>query len=104
MNQAELMKIIVGPCFSEKATMTADKSKHMVFKVLRYASKPDIHKAVELMFDVKVDSVRTLNVKSKACRFGRTEGKTKAWKKAYVKLKPGNDIRFEAGMTIVNKA
>ena len=94
MNSVELMKIILAPRVSEKATMAADKSKHIVFKVSPQANKTDIKKAVELMFTVKVDSVRTLNVKGKTRRFGKVEGRTKDWKKAYVKLQAGHDISF----------
>ena len=53
-----------------------------------------IKKAVELMFDVEVDSVQVLNVKGKVKRFGRALGKRSDWKKAYVKLKAGHDIDF----------
>ncbi len=94
MSQAELMKLIVAPCFSEKATRASENGKSITFEVLRCADKLSIKKAVELMFEVEVDSVRTINVRGKVRRFGRIEGATKAWKKAYVKLKPGHDISF----------
>lgn len=60
----------------------------------RFANKQDVKNAVEKLFEVKVESVNILNVKGKARRFGRVEGRTKAWKKAYVKLAEGHDINF----------
>ena len=92
--KANLMKVIVAPCFSEKASRAADQGKSIAFEVLPCAGKTEIKNAVELLFEVEVDSVRTVNVKGKKRRFGRIEGSTKAWKKAYVKLKPGHDISF----------
>ncbi len=61
---------------------------------MKDASKPEIKKAVELMFKVKVKSVTTLNVKGKSKRFGAMQGRRKDWKKAYVTLQGGEDIEF----------
>ena len=94
MNNQRLANIIVSPRISEKATMKADSENQHVFSVLKNASKPEIKKAVELMFNVKVHSVRIMNVQGKLTRIGRTFGKRKDWKKAYVRLHEGFDISY----------
>ena len=94
MNTQRLTNIIVSPRISEKATMRADIDNQHVFSVLKDATKPEIKKAVELMFDVKVKSVRLMNVQGKLTRIGRTFGKRKDWKKAYVRLQEGFDINY----------
>ena len=94
MNNQRLANIIVSPRISEKATMKADSENQHVFSVLKNASKPEIKKAVELMFNVKVHSVRIMNVQGKLTRIGRTFGKRKGWKKAYVRLHEGFDINY----------
>ena len=94
MNTQRLTNIIVSPRISEKATMRADIDNQHVFSVLKDATKPEIKEAVELMFDVKVKSVRLMNVQGKLTRVGRTFGKRKDWKKAYVRLQEGFDINY----------
>ncbi|MFL2552584.1 MAG: 50S ribosomal protein L23 [Gammaproteobacteria bacterium] len=94
MNTQRLTNIIVSPRISEKATMRADIDNQHVFSVLKDATKPEVKKAVELMFDVKVKSVRLMNVQGKLTRVGRTFGKRKDWKKAYVRLQEGFDINY----------
>lgn len=94
MNQEKLMNILLAPRVTEKSTLVGDKYKQYVFKVLKSASKPEIRKAVELMFKVEVESVQVCNVKGKQKAFKQTSGKRSDWKKAYVKLKPGFDIDF----------
>tara|TARA_B100001059_G_scaffold38346_1_gene31019 strand:- start:170 stop:475 length:306 start_codon:yes stop_codon:yes gene_type:complete len=94
MNTERLTNIIVSPRISEKATMRADIDNQHVFSVLKDATKPEVKKAVELMFDVKVKSVRLMNVQGKLTRVGRTFGKRKDWKKAYVRLQEGFDINY----------
>ena len=94
MNTQRLTNIIVSPRISEKATMRADIDNQHVFSVLKDATKPEVKKAVELMFDVKVKSVRLMNVQGKLIRVGRTFGKRKDWKKAYVRLQEGFDINY----------
>jgi large subunit ribosomal protein L23 len=94
MNQIELMRTLVAPVVSEKSTAGAEKYRQFVFRVKPSASKLQIKSAVELMFSVKVESVRVLNVKGKSKRFGRFMGHRSDWKKAYVKLKPGFDIEL----------
>lgn len=96
MSNLDLMQVLQSPVVSEKSSIAADSSNRFVFKVQKSATKPQIKKAVELMFDVKVESVQVLNVKGKSKRFGRFMGKRSDWKKAYVKLKSGFDIDFSA--------
>jgi large subunit ribosomal protein L23 len=94
MNQERLMGLLLAPQVSEKSEYAADRGNQFVFKVARDATKPDIKRAVELMFDVKVKAVNVLNMKGKRKRFGRIEGRRKHWKKAYVSLEAGYDIDF----------
>ena len=94
MNQEQIMKVLIAPIVSEKSTRLADENRQFVFKVVKDASKPDIRKAVELMFDVKVDAVQIANVHGKTKRFGQSIGKRSDWKKAFVTLAEGHDINF----------
>lgn len=94
MKQEHIMRVICSPHMSEKAALAKEKNREYVFHVLKTATKPDIKKAVELMFKTKVESVRVLHVKSKPKRFGQIQGRSKAWKKAYVKLQAGHVIEF----------
>lgn len=94
MNQERLMKVLLVPHVSEKASTVADKHKQFVFKVMPDATKSEIKGAVELMFNVQVESVRVLNGKGKTKRFSATNGKRSDFRKAYVGLKPGFDIDF----------
>ncbi len=94
MNENKLMKVLLSPIVSEKSTRLADKHNQFAFKVLTVASKPEIRKAVELMFDVKVKSVQVSNMNGKVKRTGNTIGRRVNWKKAYVTLHEGHDIDF----------
>lgn len=94
--KSKLASVLRAPVISEKSTIAAEANKQFVFSVQKQATKNQIKQAVELMFEVKVDSVRVLNVKGKKKRFGQTLGKRSDWKKAYVKLKEGHDIDFSA--------
>lgn len=97
MSDERLMKILVAPHISEKSARVADSSNQVVFRVLPDACKPEIKRAVEKMFNVEVEHVRTASVRGKQKRFQRTPGKRSDWKKAYVRLKPGHDIDFLGG-------
>lgn len=92
-----LHQIILAPVVSEKSTRAAEKANQAVFKVLRDARKPEIKRAVEVLFKVKVESVQTLNVKGKTKRFGRVDGHRSDWKKAYVTLAKGQEIDLMSG-------
>jgi len=94
MNQERLMNILLAPVVSEKSSRLADASRQFVFKVMKNATKPEVKKAVELMFDVKVDNVQTTNMRGKVKAHGRTTGRRSDWKKAYVTLSEGHDIDF----------
>ncbi len=96
-SKERLMSILLSPVVSEKSAMAADVSNQFVFRVATDATKPEIAQAVELMFDVKVEDVRTANVKGKQKRFGAMLGKRNSWKKAYVRLQEGHDIDFATG-------
>jgi large subunit ribosomal protein L23 len=89
-----LAQVLVAPIVSEKATRVAEKHNQVLFKVLRDATKPEIKAAVEAMFKVEVDAVRTVTQKGKTKRFGRTIGRRDHVKKAYVALKQGQEINF----------
>jgi large subunit ribosomal protein L23 len=97
MNQERLLKIILAPHMSEKAAIGAEKRRQYVFEVASDATKPEVHAAVEAMFKTQVQAVRIVNVKSKPKRFGQIQGRSKAWKKAYVTLQPGQEISFAGG-------
>lgn len=94
MNLERVLTVIREPHLSEKSTRIADKHKQFVFKVLNTATKPEIKKAVEHLFNVKVDSVSVVNLKGKRKRFKQIAGKRNDVKKAIVSLKEGYDIDF----------
>lgn len=95
--QDRLLQVILAPQITEKATYIADKYQQIAFKVLPNATKPEIKAAVEMVFKVEVASVTVANVLGKSKRAGRRMGKRNDWKKAYVSLKPGQEINFAAG-------
>ena len=94
MNQERLMNVLLAPVVSEKSSRLADANRQYVFKVMKDASKPEVKKAVELMFSVKVDSVQISNMRGKVKAHGRSIGRRSDWKKAYVTLSEGHDIDF----------
>ncbi len=94
MNQERLHQVIRRPVISEKSTIAADSMHQVIFEVLDDATKSEIKQAIEALFDVTVQRVRVVNVRGKIKRFGRTPGKRKNWKKAYVRLAEGDDIDF----------
>jgi large subunit ribosomal protein L23 len=88
------MKVLLAPVISEKATFVAEKNEQIVFKVLPDATKPEIKAAVELLFKVEVESVQTVNREGKQKRSGRFIGRRNHTKRAFVCLKPGQEINF----------
>ncbi len=88
-----LMAVLQGPHLSEKSH-TAAEANQVVFKVRPDASKAEIKQAVELMFEVSVDSVTVMNYAGKIKRHGTSSGRRAAWKKAYVRLAEGSHIDF----------
>ena len=93
MSQAEerMYHVVYGSHVTEKAVSGSESNIH-AFKVSVSATKREIKNAVETLFEVKVDDVRTVNVKGKSKNFGKRQGKRKDWKKAYVKLTEGSTL------------
>ena len=96
MNREQLMSVLIAPHVTEKTSLAMQNHNQYTYRVRREASKTDIRKAIELMFDVKVTGVQVVNEPGKVRRFGRTVGRTQDWKKAYVRLSPGQTIDYEA--------
>ena len=94
MNQERLFKVLLGPHITEKSAMSAGAATQVVFKVALNANKLEIKKAVEQLFEVKVDDVRVVNMKGKTRRTRTGMGQRSDWKKAYVRLAEGQDIDF----------
>jgi len=86
-------EIIVRPLITEKNTNLMLFNKYS-FEVLRSASKPEIKRAIEFLFNVSVEKVHTMNVRGKLKRRGREMGYTREWKKAIVTLVPGDRIEI----------
>jgi large subunit ribosomal protein L23 len=93
-DEGRLMQVLVAPIVSEKATMIADKTNAVTFKVLQDATKYEIKAAVQLMFKVDVQSVAVLNIKGKTKRFGKSVGRRDNIRKAYVTLKAGQELNL----------
>lgn len=92
-----LYTTIKRPLITEKSFLRQAEANTYVFQVDRRASKDDVRSAVEALFDVEVESVRTLVVRGKVKRFGRSTGKRPNWKKAYVKVREGQTIPIFEG-------
>jgi large subunit ribosomal protein L23 len=91
-------RIVIRPVITEKSTWLKEKNREVCFEVDPRANKSEIKKAVEQLFKIKVERVRIQNKRGKKRRVGRSEGKKKDWKKAYIKLKEGEKMieYFEA--------
>ena len=94
-NDERLYHVVFGPHVTEKAVSGSESNIH-TFKVAVDATKREIKNAVQVLFEVEVDEVRTVNVKGKTKSFGRRQGKRKDWKKAYVRLAEGQSLDIEA--------
>ena len=94
MNQERLFKVLLGPHITEKSAMSQGAASQVVFKIANNASKLEVKKAVEQLFEVKVEGVRLVNVKGKTRRTKTGLGQRSDWKKAYVRLAEGQDIDF----------
>jgi large subunit ribosomal protein L23 len=94
LDQERLMTVLLGPHVSEKASILADKHNQVVFRVRRDSNKADIRRAVELLFNVKVEQVQVVNCRGKIKRSGNEWGRRQNWKKSYVTLAEGDDIDF----------
>jgi large subunit ribosomal protein L23 len=102
MSEARLLNVLRAPVISEKSTAAQEKNT-LVFKVLKDATKEEIKAAVEMIFNVKVEGVRTLNFQGKVRRTARGIGKRSDWKKAYVTLPEGTQLDLEASSQQINK-
>jgi large subunit ribosomal protein L23 len=91
-------QILLRPLMSEKTVAMASSANVVSFEVAAAANKIEIRKAVEDLFGVRVETVRTLIVRGKSKRWGRFMGKRKNWKKAYVTLAEGDSINFFEGV------
>ena len=94
----DFYQIIKRPLITEKGTKQKEQSNKFAFEVDRHANKILIGEAIESIFKVKVLSVRVMNVKGKERRVGRNVGKKADWKKAIVRLAPGENIEFFEGI------
>jgi large subunit ribosomal protein L23 len=93
-DEGRLMQVLIAPIVSEKATMVAEKNNVATFKVLQDSTKYEIKAAVELMFKVEVQGVSVVNTKGKSKRFGKSMGRRDNVRKAYVMLKPGQELNL----------
>ncbi|PIE00202.1 MAG: 50S ribosomal protein L23 [Thiothrix nivea] len=96
MNQNQLYQVLLAPRMTEKTVLLAESSNQYVFKVAKTATKQEIKQAVETLFEVKVDRVRTVNMKGKQKNFSRRAGKRNDWKKAYIRLAEGQSLDASA--------
>ena len=103
MSEARLMNILRAPVISEKSSAAQQDKNTLVFKVLKDASKDEIKAAVETLFNVKVEAVRTLNFQGKVRRTARGFGKRSDWKQAYVTLPEGTQLDIEDASQQTNK-
>jgi large subunit ribosomal protein L23 len=94
MSQERLMNVLLEPHVTEKSSSSAEQANQIVFKVMPDASKKEIKQAVELLFEVNVEAVQVTNVKGKTKRTQTGMGRRKNWKKAYIRLREGQDINF----------
>ena len=93
-DEGRLMQVLIAPIVSEKATMIAEKSNSVTFKVLQDATKYEIKAAVQLMFKVDVKAVAVVNIKGKTKRFGKSVGRRDNLRKAYVTLQAGQELNL----------
>ncbi|MBW2174088.1 MAG: 50S ribosomal protein L23 [Deltaproteobacteria bacterium] len=91
-------QIIKGPLITEKSTVQKELNNQLTFEVDRRANRVEIRHAVEKVFNVRVKQVRTMQIKGKVKRVGRTLGKRRDWKKAVVTLAKGENIEFFEGV------
>ena len=94
----DIYQVIKEPRITEKANIQKEDTNQVTFRVHKKANKVEIRQAVETFFKTKVLDVRTMNVRGKKRRMGKTVGKKSDWKKAVVRLAPGENIEFFEGM------
>lgn len=97
MNKNRLYQVLLAPRVTEKSTRVGEETNQYVFRVVKDANKSEVRNAVEMLFDVSVESVRIVNVKGKNKSFRMRPGKRSDWKKAYVRVQEGQVIDLLAG-------
>jgi large subunit ribosomal protein L23 len=97
MNKDRLYKVLLTPRVTEKSTRVGEAGNQYVFRVVKDANKAEVRDAVEMLFEVSVESVRIVNVKGKTKSFRMRPGKRSDWKKAYVRVQEGQVIDFLGG-------
>ena len=95
MNQERILSVLLAPITTEKTSLRMGENQY-VFKVASDANKLEIKKAVEKLFKVAVEKVQILNIKPRNKVFRQQKGCRKGWKKAYVCLRDGHTIQFDA--------
>jgi len=100
MSKNRLYQVILSPRVTEKSTQVGEDSNQYVFHVVNDASRSEVKGAVEMLFDVNVESVRIVNVKGKNKSFRMRPGKRNDWKKAYVRVQEGQVIDFLGGESV----
>ena len=93
----DVYSVLVAPLITEKSTLANEVGNQVVFRVHPQANKVSIRDAVEMLFNVKVKQVRTIQYLGKNRRVGRSQGRKSSWKKAYVTLREGDRIDFFEG-------
>jgi large subunit ribosomal protein L23 len=93
-----LHEIIIRPLVTEKSTANLERNGAYSFVVAVDANKVEIANAIEMLFNVKVSDVRTMQYRGKERRMGRFVGRRPTWKKAVVKLRPGDTIEIFEGV------
>jgi len=94
----DLRQVLVGPVLTEKSTIAREKNNVISLVVNTAANKQEVKRAVEEIFKVNVNSVRTINISGKLKRSGKKVGKRSNWKKAFVTLKEGESIEIFEGV------
>jgi len=97
MSNDRLYKVLRAPRVTEKTARLSADSNQYVFEVSSDADKADVRKAIELLFEVKVEDVRIVNVKGKTKSFRFRQGRRSDWKKAYVRIQEGQVIDVLGG-------
>jgi large subunit ribosomal protein L23 len=100
MSNDRLYQVLLSPRVTEKTTLVGEKSNQYVFHVVPDAQKAEVKSAVEMLFDVNVESVRMVNVKGKTKSYRMRAGKRSNWKKAYVRVQEGQVIDFLGGESV----
>ena len=94
MNPNRLTQVVIAPVISEKSTLVGEKQNQYVFRVMQDATKAEVKAAIESLFKVTVDAVNVVNIAGKQKRFGRSMGRRRNNRKAYVSLAAGQEINF----------